>query len=77
MKDLSPSSGTPKGGGAPRVPRCTACGKFLGYRDFDRALVSFDFTPDTHFTAEKMEYAHKACEAKTGPRSTFKMDFAP
>lgn len=45
-----------------KIPRCKVCGKFLGHADFDKARVSFYFTPDTHFTAEKMEYAHKRCE---------------
>jgi hypothetical protein len=73
-KGVGPAQGP---GASRRMPRCIVCGQFLGYRAFDKALVSFHFTPDTHFTAERMEYAHKACEAVAGPRPTFRMEFAP
>jgi len=41
--------------------RCKVCGKFISYKDFDSNNVKVDFTPDTQFTVESYEYAHKPC----------------
>lgn len=46
---------------APRIPRCSICGRFLGRADFDLNSVGYEFTPDTSFTAEKMEWFHRRC----------------
>ena len=59
----------PKTAGASRLktPRCTVCHRFIGYAEMDRGEILFDFTPDTHFTVEKLEHTHKACEGTASP----------
>ena len=44
--------------------RCQYCGKFIGYKDFDDDKVITDFTPDTIYTAEKIEHYHLRCAKK-------------
>ena len=45
-------------------PRCELCGKFISYKDFEQNNVRIHFIPDTHFSAEKIEYTHSKCETK-------------
>jgi rubredoxin len=72
-KDLDPVP--PRTAGAGRHDfRCSICGRFLHP---ESSFARYDFTPDTNFTYERVEFYHTYCDAKTGPRSTFRMDFAP
>lgn len=41
--------------------RCWWCGKFIGYKEFERNEIRADFIPNTEFTVESCEYAHKKC----------------
>ncbi len=44
------------------VFKCEYCGKFISYREMDLGLATVtNFTPDSHFTIEKTEYAHTDC----------------
>ncbi len=46
--------------------RCIYCGRFIGLGEFMRGEVETDFTPDTHFTYEKIEHYHKKCKEECG-----------
>jgi len=41
--------------------RCVACGKYLSHESFEKGEVHIEFTPDTPFTVESIEYFHKKC----------------
>lgn len=41
--------------------RCDVCGRFISQEEFSNGDIDIDFTPDTHFTVEKLEYTHKKC----------------
>jgi rubredoxin len=72
MEDCSASQGS--AGASRHEFRCSICGRFL---DPGSPSTASGFTPDTHFTYERTEWFHASCEARTGKRSSFKMDFAP
>lgn len=40
--------------------KCGGCGKFISYDEMQKDTIC-EFTPDTHFTAEKVEWFHKHC----------------
>ncbi len=40
---------------------CTLCGKFIAYKDVEEGRVEVSYTPDIHFTVERMELTHKKC----------------
>lgn len=45
--------------------QCIYCGKFISLKSMDnRELTGFAFTPDTHFTNEKIEWFHFSCVKK-------------
>lgn len=44
--------------------KCNCCGKFIGNSDFQSDTVIINFTPDTHFSSEKIEYIHNKCKLK-------------
>lgn len=41
--------------------QCSACGKFISYKEIDSGQTVWDFTPDTHFTSESCDYYHRKC----------------
>lgn len=41
--------------------KCSHCGKFIGFREFEEDKIIINFIPDTEFTIEKIEYSHKKC----------------
>ena len=41
--------------------RCSYCGLFVSYADFDSGAAKTDFTPDTAFTSERVEAYHVRC----------------
>ena len=41
--------------------RCGVCGRFFSYLDIERGKITSDFTPDSAFTHEKIEFFHKGC----------------
>lgn len=46
----------------PLTIRCSVCGRFIGFAEFRRNRVGTRFTPDSHFTAEIMEFWHRKCD---------------
>jgi len=40
--------------------KCGGCGKFISNEEMSKDAVC-DFTPDTHFTSEKVEWFHRHC----------------
>lgn len=40
--------------------KCKRCGKYLSYKEMELQAIC-EFTPDTHFTTEKIEWFHKHC----------------
>lgn len=42
--------------------RCARCNRFMSVKDLDEGHC--DFTPDTAFTPEKIEWVHKRCQEK-------------
>ena len=43
------------------LTKCSVCGKFIGYYEFEEDKILTEFTPDTHFTVESIEHIHKKC----------------
>ena len=48
-------------------PRCSICGRFIKFAEFegDEPKAITDFTPDTEFTSENVEWHHVACEERS------------
>lgn len=44
--------------------KCSICGQFISYKDFDQNLVKHKFTPDNYFSGEESEFWHVKCEQK-------------
>ena len=44
--------------------KCSICGQFISYLDFDKGLVKSEFTPDSAYTSESTEFWHVKCEQK-------------
>ena len=40
--------------------KCGKCGKFISHEEMGKDAVC-NFTPDTHFTLEKVEWIHNHC----------------
>jgi acetyl-CoA carboxylase beta subunit len=40
--------------------KCGKCGKFISHEEMGKDAVC-NFTPDTHFTSEKVEWIHNHC----------------
>jgi len=41
--------------------RCAFCGRFISYEDIKKRKAHSVFTPDSHFTVEKMEFICEDC----------------
>lgn len=41
--------------------RCSYCGKFIGYAEFQRNEIKTEFTMDTQYSVEHIEHIHKKC----------------
>lgn len=42
-------------------PKCTICGKFISYKDFEQDKITADYTPDTELSIEETEFTHDEC----------------
>ena len=45
--------------------RCSNCGRFVSYDDLDSGAAQVEFTPDTYFTVEEIEFFCRKCVAQT------------
>mgnify|MGYP006054480941 FL=1 len=45
--------------GAPT--RCSYCGRFISYKDFDEGKATVDYVPDSAFTSEQLDPVHVGC----------------
>ena len=41
--------------------RCSFCGRYISYADMDNKRAGCNFTPDTAFSSESVEWFHLAC----------------
>lgn len=57
----SPSFVKPRTGSAWR--RCVYCGRFISNADMDSKRAGCNFTPDTAFSSESVEWFHVACKS--------------
>ena len=46
--------------------KCSACGKFISYLDFQNKKVKTNYIPPSKYGAKKIEFTHTDCENKTG-----------
>ena len=44
--------------------RCIYCGKFISISDMKTDKIGSNFTPDSFYTTEKLEFYHKSCQCK-------------
>lgn len=43
--------------------KCMYCGKYLSYNALDNGEAGSEFTPDTAFSTESVDFYHTACKA--------------
>lgn len=43
--------------------KCMYCGKYLSYDALDKGEAGSEFTPDTAFSTESVDFYHTACRA--------------
>jgi len=41
--------------------RCNICGRFIGFKEFEKQDVRIDFVPDTYVSIEKSLFYHEKC----------------
>ncbi len=46
------------------VVRCAICGKFIGFKEFQKSQIRSHYTPDSEYTIEDLHHTHKKCEKK-------------
>lgn len=44
--------------------QCVICGRFISYEDVETGQVFLEYTPDSEFTKETIEYMHRSCADK-------------
>ena len=42
-------------------PKCSVCGKFIGFIDFMKDEVKMEYTPDSEYTDEDIVHTHIKC----------------
>jgi len=42
-------------------PRCCVCGRFISIGELNVGSAVVEFTPDSHYSVEKVQYKHRFC----------------
>jgi len=46
--------------------KCDSCGKYISYDDLDSGKADAEYTPDSYFTVEGVEFVCKKCKEERG-----------